>query len=81
MKEEIVYSLNGLALVAIFLRDIKSLNAKLFYAQDRLMMTDDMNHEIKSLDVVRFINTKSNTLVLSVDAQLMKAELVSWMEI
>lgn len=81
MRTYKVTTKNGLVLDAIFIRDLPHINCVLFYLQDRLLMTDMSFNEIKSLDVVRFVNTTADVLKLSIDNDKMMSNIVDWKEL
>jgi hypothetical protein len=52
---EIVFTKNGLALEAHYLKALSG-DRKLFYIQDRLMITDKDNKELNSSDIINYIS-------------------------
>jgi len=60
--EQIVFTHNGLSLVAILLEECLNMN-KIFYLQGRIILTDDTNHEIRSMDILHAIRALQNDAV------------------
>lgn len=52
-KEKIIYN-EEMILDALFIKDLPG--GKLFYCQDKLVVTNCCNHIIDSLDIIEFIN-------------------------